>query len=151
MIAFRWYGLDGVFRRSIGQPGAGEGELSAPGGVAVAANGDLYIADFYNQRVQQLRADGAFVRQWGYTGRVGVLDGRLNYPTDVAISPNGGLLRLREFSWAQAGTFSWRIFTTTESRNFPQKVYFSPHLASTAQGPHTPSSQLWKLMTVVYS
>jgi DNA-binding beta-propeller fold protein YncE len=83
------FGLDGTPRRIIGGSGAGPGQFSAPGGVAVAANGDLYIADFYNHRVQQLRPDGAFVRQWGATGENGLWAGEFNYPTDVAVSADG--------------------------------------------------------------
>ena len=85
------FGLDGAHRRSIGQAGSGPGEFSAPGGVAVAANGDLLIADFYNQRVQQLRADGGFIGQWGRSGEVGIAAGAFNYPNDVALGPDGTL------------------------------------------------------------
>ena len=55
-------------------------------------DGDLFVADFYNQRVQQLRADGKFVRQWGTTGAVGIWSGEFNYPTDVVLGPGGVLL-----------------------------------------------------------
>ena len=40
------YGLDGEFRRSVGKAGSAGGEMSAPGGVAVDADGVLYVADF---------------------------------------------------------------------------------------------------------
>ena len=63
---------------------------SSPRG-GVAGNGNLYVADFYNQRVQCLRPDGTFVRQWGTTGKVGIGVGTFNYPTDVAIGPKGTL------------------------------------------------------------
>jgi DNA-binding beta-propeller fold protein YncE len=59
--------------------------------VAVAANGELWVADVYNQRVQQLQADGRFVRQWGTTGQIGIRAGEFNYPTDVAIGPAGAV------------------------------------------------------------
>lgn len=85
------FGLDGQPRRAIGGPGSGPGQFDAPGGVAVAPNGDLFVADFYNQRLQHLRADGGFVRQWGSTGAIGVAAGRFNYPTDVALGPDGTL------------------------------------------------------------
>ena len=62
-----------------------------PGGGAVAANGDLYVADFYNHRVQCLRPDGTFVRLWGTTGKVGIGAGAFNYPTGVALGPKGTL------------------------------------------------------------
>ncbi|MCH4562420.1 6-bladed beta-propeller [Halomonas sp. EGI 63088] len=70
----------------IGGPGEGPGEFDAPGGVAVAASGDLFVADFYNQRVQQLGANGEFIRQWGTTGETGRGAGEFTYPTDVALA-----------------------------------------------------------------
>lgn len=81
--------LEGELLRTIGEAGNGPGQFNAPGGVAVAANGDLFVADFYNQRVQQLNAEGEFIRQWGTTEKVGILSGQLNYPTDVALGVNG--------------------------------------------------------------
>ncbi|MCZ6501249.1 MAG: NHL repeat-containing protein [Gammaproteobacteria bacterium] len=83
--------LAGELVRLIGEAGSGPGQFNAPGGLAVASNGDLYIADFYNQRVQQLNNEGGFIRQWGTTGKVGILSGQLNYPTDVAVSRDGRL------------------------------------------------------------
>jgi len=40
------YGLDGEFRRSVGKAGSAGGEMRAPGGVAVNADGALFVADF---------------------------------------------------------------------------------------------------------
>lgn len=85
------FSLQGNYRRSIGQSGSSKGGFNIPGGVAVASNGDLIVAEFANHRVQQLHADGRFVRQWGHTGEVGTFDGKLRYPTDVALSRDGEL------------------------------------------------------------
>ena len=85
------FGLGGVPLRTVGGAGSGPGEFKAPRGGAVAANGDLYVADFYNHRVQCLRPDGTFVRLWGTTGKVGIGAGAFNYPTDVALGPKGTL------------------------------------------------------------
>lgn len=85
------FSLQGDYLRSIGKPGFGQGEFVIPGGVAVANNGDLYVAEFKTQRVQQLRADGSFVRQWGLTNEVGTFGGKLRYPTDVALGKDGTL------------------------------------------------------------
>lgn len=63
--------------------------FDAPGGVAVDADGRLYVADFYNHRVVRLREDGALDRQWGVTDSTGGADDRLTYPTDVAAPPDG--------------------------------------------------------------
>ena len=83
--------LQGDYLRSIGTSGSGKGELDTPGGMAIATNGDLYIAGFGNHRVQQLEADGRYVRQWGHTGKAGTFGDKLSYPTDVALSPEGKL------------------------------------------------------------
>lgn len=83
--------LAGEPLKVIGGPGNGPGQFNAPGGVAVADNGDLFVADFYNHRVQHLRADGSFVKQWGTTGVTGSGVGEFTYPTDVALGPGGAL------------------------------------------------------------
>lgn len=60
--------------------------------MAAAHDGSLYVADFYNHRIQHLHANGRFIEQWGTTGTVGVGGGEFNYPTDVALGPGGELL-----------------------------------------------------------
>ncbi len=86
------FSLNGEYRRSIGKSGSGKGEFNVPGGVAVAPNGDLYVAEFNNQRVQQLRADGSFIKQWGITGEAGTFGDKLRYPTDVALTKDEKLI-----------------------------------------------------------
>ncbi len=69
-----------VVTRAGGHSGAGAEELDAPGGVA-AMRGAVFVADFYNHRMQVF-ADEA-PNSVGVPGRV--LAGRLHYPTDVAV------------------------------------------------------------------
>jgi len=83
------FALDGRHRRFIGEAGDGPGQFNAPGGVAVANDGTIYVADFYGQRVQGLSPDGDFIRQWGDTGRSGRGSGLFTYPTDVALDRRG--------------------------------------------------------------
>lgn len=85
------FARDGTPRRVIGRPGSEPGAFNAPGGVAVGASGDIFVADFYSHRVQQLTATGAFVRQWGTTGEPGIAGGAFTYPTDVAVTADGTL------------------------------------------------------------
>jgi DNA-binding beta-propeller fold protein YncE len=51
-----------------GKTGTGPGEFSYPGGLAVAPDGRVYVADQTNHRVQVLRPDGQFLTTWGKYG-----------------------------------------------------------------------------------
>jgi len=83
--------LEGTPVKTIGLSGNGPGAFNAPGGVAVNEHGDVFVADFYNQRVQRLNADGSFHSQLGTTEQIGIRAGEFNYPTDVALGPDGTL------------------------------------------------------------
>ena len=64
--------------RVFGQKGSGEGQLNEPYGLAVDSEGLVYVANYYNSRVEVLREDGTFVRQIGA--------GQLKYPKNVTIN-----------------------------------------------------------------
>jgi len=88
-----------------GTPGSGgdggaakEAELNMPGGLAVDAEGTIYIADSGNHRVRKIGSDGNITAVTG-TGTAGFGgDGTLasaatlNFPTGLAIAPDGQLV-----------------------------------------------------------
>ncbi len=84
------FSLDGQLLREIGSSGLEEGAFDAPGSVAIDAEGQLYVTEFYGHRVQLLGADGTFARQWGTPGEPGMEPGTFMYPTDVVALPDGG-------------------------------------------------------------
>ena len=57
-------GNSAVGKPGSGQAGNGPGEFSFPWGVAVDAEGRIYVADWGNHRVQILEADGNYLRQF---------------------------------------------------------------------------------------
>jgi DNA-binding beta-propeller fold protein YncE len=59
---------NGTHLKSWGKRGSGPGEFDAPHGVAVDANGLVYIADRGNKRIQIFDADGNFVKEWPLFG-----------------------------------------------------------------------------------
>ena len=84
-----------------GQPATGAA-LKSPGGVAVAQNGDIYIADTLNYRVRMIDHATGFIHTVAGVGEAGsnagsVGDGGpatsayLNMPSDVAVGPNGDI------------------------------------------------------------
>ena len=91
-----------------GTAGAGDGEFNRPRGVAIDHDGNIFVADKINNRIQELDRHGRFVRRWGAFGGNGTpgLDrGQFNVPYNIAITPDGhvfvsdvGNNRIQEFS-----------------------------------------------------
>ena len=68
-------------------PGKGEsGKFSAPSNVAVSADGQVFVTDTWNQRVQVFDAGGKFVRTFG---RHGVIPGAFVRPKGIAVDREG--------------------------------------------------------------
>lgn len=57
-----------------------------PTGMGIAPNGDLYIADTHNSRIDVYDRGGSLLRRWG---GYGTGPGQFIYPTDVAVSAKG--------------------------------------------------------------
>jgi hypothetical protein len=67
----------------FGSLGEGAGQLNEPFGIAAskAADGDVYVADTTNHRVDEFEPSGAFVRAWGW----GVLNGAKELQTCTSV------------------------------------------------------------------
>ena len=63
--------------------------FNMPTGVAVAADGSIYVTDGYcNARVHRFSPDGRLVAAWGQPGEN---PGEFNLPHNIALGPNGNL------------------------------------------------------------
>lgn len=76
---------------NIADGNAPGGTFNEPWGVAVARNGNVYVADTWNHRIQEFSADGTFITMWGYFGQDGNADA-LYGPRGIAIDKNGNVL-----------------------------------------------------------
>ena len=102
-----------------GVAGAGNDELNQPSDVAVAPNGDIFVADGHdtgsNMRIVKYTKDGKFITTWG---KPGTAPGEFNVPHGIAFDSKGRLFvadrannRLQIFD--QDGKFleEWKQFS----------------------------------------
>ena len=67
------YAPTGEFLLAFGSEGAGPGQLGridasgggGPSGITFGSDGNVYVADTWNHRIQVFTPDGEFVREWG--------------------------------------------------------------------------------------
>ena len=60
------YGLNGKFIQQVGTPGSAEGQFNHPRGIAIHnTNGDIYICDYSNNRIQIFSNDYSYKSQFG--------------------------------------------------------------------------------------
>ena len=82
------YGADGTFLGSFGSLGSGDGQFSAPAGIAAGPD-SLYVADWSASSVQRFSPAGAFAGRVG--SGVGGGPGQFSHPFYVAVDCRGTL------------------------------------------------------------
>lgn len=65
-----------------------EGTFNVATAVATGPNGHIFVADFYNHRIQEFTPDGQFVQAFGVKGR---REGQFDRPVDLAFDEEGRL------------------------------------------------------------
>ncbi len=71
--------------------GSGDGFFEQPNGIAIDSQGDVYIADRNNERVQKFSSTGAFVRKWGSSGTGNGQFSANNGAVDIAIDSDDNI------------------------------------------------------------
>jgi len=67
---------------------AAEGSFNVATGIGIDSEGRVYVADFYNDRIQIFDPEGNFIMSFGKQGKG---EGEFERPTDVAIDRNGNI------------------------------------------------------------
>lgn len=75
------FSSDGQLILSWGSPGTGPGQFWVPHAIALSSQGEVYVADRENLRIQVFTTEGEFIRQWS----------DVFLPTDVALDRNDNI------------------------------------------------------------
>ncbi|MCX6357132.1 MAG: DUF2298 domain-containing protein, partial [Candidatus Aureabacteria bacterium] len=135
-----------------GAQGDAAGEYNEPRGIAVDTEGNVYIADFRNYRIQKFDPKGVFVAAWGEEGDY---PGQFKDPCDVDVDAKGKVY--------VADTFNSRVQVFTPEGRYLlhfEGGFFAPRglavdsygriwVADTGNGVvkvYSPDGKLWKLI-----
>ncbi len=77
-----------AYEASFGSKGSGNGQFESPWGMDVNVKGNAWVADRYNNRIEEFNEKGEYLSQIGSTGSG---KGQLVEPLDVAVSAAGNL------------------------------------------------------------
>ncbi|HZL83300.1 MAG TPA: stalk domain-containing protein [Candidatus Deferrimicrobium sp.] len=80
--------VDLVHKRVIGSLGSGRGQLQYPADVAVDSAGNIYVADFFGNKVVKYRNDGLVLMEFGKEGKGA---GQFEGPAGIAVTPDGSI------------------------------------------------------------
>jgi|GEM_PF-1655763 DNA-binding beta-propeller fold protein YncE len=71
-------------------PGSGDGEFRHPNSIATDADGNVYVAEWRNHRIQKFDSSGNFLGKWGVFGS-GTDPIQFKYPKGIAIDARGNV------------------------------------------------------------
>jgi len=123
-----------------GEPGALEGQFSFPKGLAVDSDGNVYVADSQNHRIQKFGPDGVFIAEWGSFGEE---EGQFSEPWGIAVDNDANVYvadtwnhRLQKFTTNGEFISYWGVFQDTGGELLePQGMFYGPRdIAIDAEG-----------------
>jgi RHS repeat-associated protein len=112
-----------IYRSTFGSLGSGNGQVSKPHGIAIDKEGNVWVSDTENNRVEEFSSGGTFLQKFG---TLGTGNGQLKSPAGITIDGEGNVWvvdsgndRVEEFS--KTGTYLSKFGT---EGNIPTGAYF---------------------------
>lgn len=108
--------------------------VDTPRGVHVAPDGQIYVVDYWNQRIEYVNPNGSGATAFGFRG-TRIQKGALNFAWDAAIQPSTGdvFVANRESDQVEVFSGTGTYITTWGTRGsadgdflFPQGIAFAP-------------------------
>ena len=107
------FSATGRLQRSWGEPGKGPGQFHLPHGIAVAADGRVFVCDREADRIQIFSPDGEYLSEWTDTQR----------PTHLAFDSQGRAY-VTELAWHEGDTsYSLGPITKAKERHARMSIY----------------------------
>ena len=113
-----------VVKKVVSKTGSGPGQFgnSIPTGIAVGTNGNVYVTDPGNSRIQTFSHDGEYLFSWGTNGSG---DGQFSYPSSITISESNTVYvldlqdrRIQAFDASGNFLFKWGSFGAGDGEFF---------------------------------
>jgi len=126
--------------KTWGEPGTLEGQLNFPKGIAVDSQGNVYVADSQNHRIQKFDSEGTFITAWGSSGEA---PGQFSEPWGIAVDADDNVYvadtwnhRLQKFTADGEFITYWGVFQDTGGELLnPQGMFYGPRdIAIDAEG-----------------
>ncbi len=131
--------------RAIGAPGNANGQFNNPKNIALDAQGNLYVADSDNNRIEKFDATGKFLLAWGTRSpdNAPAPNGTFNQPWGIAVDRSGNVYvadtwnhRIQKFDATGKFLLAWGVNGDTRgvAKDNPLFLYGPRAIVIDAQG-----------------
>ena len=87
-IGYKCLPADGDFIKTCGTGGEAQGQFNKPHSMTFDSQGNVYVTDMNNYRIQKFDSEGKFITMWGSEGEA---DGQFLHPHGIGIDSQNNL------------------------------------------------------------